>query len=32
MFENVYAESHPLITEEQERFAAYLASFEEASS
>jgi 2-oxoisovalerate dehydrogenase E1 component alpha subunit len=32
MFENVYAEPHPLITEEQEQFAAYLASFEEASS
>ncbi|MFI0366367.1 pyruvate dehydrogenase (acetyl-transferring) E1 component subunit alpha [Actinomadura sp. 1N219] len=28
MFENVYAESHPLMTEEQEQFAAYLASFE----
>jgi pyruvate dehydrogenase E1 component alpha subunit len=32
IFENVYAEPHPLITEEQEQFAAYLASFEEASS
>jgi pyruvate dehydrogenase E1 component alpha subunit len=32
MFENVYAEPHSLITEEQERFAAYLESFEEASS
>jgi pyruvate dehydrogenase E1 component alpha subunit len=28
MFENVYAEPHPLMTEEQEQFAAYLASFE----
>ncbi|GAA1562379.1 pyruvate dehydrogenase (acetyl-transferring) E1 component subunit alpha [Actinomadura kijaniata] len=28
MFEHVYAEGHPLITEEQEQFAAYLASFE----
>ncbi|MQY04858.1 pyruvate dehydrogenase (acetyl-transferring) E1 component subunit alpha [Actinomadura macrotermitis] len=32
MFEHVYAEPHPLMTEEQERFAAYLASFEEASA
>ncbi|GAA3953717.1 pyruvate dehydrogenase (acetyl-transferring) E1 component subunit alpha [Actinomadura viridis] len=32
MFENVYAERHPLMTEEQEQFAAYLASFEEVSS
>ncbi|MFC9976796.1 pyruvate dehydrogenase (acetyl-transferring) E1 component subunit alpha [Spirillospora sp. NPDC127200] len=32
MFENVYAEAHPLMTEEQERFAAYLASFEEVPS
>ncbi|WP_067485051.1 pyruvate dehydrogenase (acetyl-transferring) E1 component subunit alpha [Actinomadura hibisca] len=32
MFDNVYAESHPLMTEEQERFAAYLASFEEVRS
>ncbi|GAA2397961.1 pyruvate dehydrogenase (acetyl-transferring) E1 component subunit alpha [Actinomadura vinacea] len=32
IFENVYAESHPLMTEEQEQFAAYLASFEEVSS
>ncbi|WP_030175532.1 pyruvate dehydrogenase (acetyl-transferring) E1 component subunit alpha [Spirillospora albida] len=31
IFENVYAEPHPLMTEEQEQFAAYLASFEEAS-
>jgi pyruvate dehydrogenase E1 component alpha subunit len=29
MFENVYAEPHPLMTEEQEQFAAYLASFDE---
>ncbi|QFG23549.1 pyruvate dehydrogenase (acetyl-transferring) E1 component subunit alpha [Actinomadura sp. WMMB 499] len=29
MFEHVYAERHPLMTEEQEKFAAYLASFEE---
>ncbi|QKG23142.1 pyruvate dehydrogenase (acetyl-transferring) E1 component subunit alpha [Actinomadura verrucosospora] len=29
MFEHVYAEDHPLMTEEQEQFAAYLASFEE---
>ncbi|MDL4773792.1 pyruvate dehydrogenase (acetyl-transferring) E1 component subunit alpha [Actinomadura xylanilytica] len=28
IFENVYAEDHPLMTEEQERFAAYLESFE----
>ncbi|WP_433331796.1 pyruvate dehydrogenase (acetyl-transferring) E1 component subunit alpha [Spirillospora sp. CA-294931] len=28
MFEHVYAEPHALMTEEQERFAAYLASFE----
>ncbi|MFF5262157.1 pyruvate dehydrogenase (acetyl-transferring) E1 component subunit alpha [Actinomadura viridis] len=32
MFDNVYAEPHPLMTEEQEQFAAYLASFEEVSS
>ncbi|MFC6880473.1 MULTISPECIES: pyruvate dehydrogenase (acetyl-transferring) E1 component subunit alpha [Actinomadura] len=32
MFENVYAEPHPLMTEEQEQFAAYLASFEEVAS
>ncbi|MBT2206649.1 MULTISPECIES: pyruvate dehydrogenase (acetyl-transferring) E1 component subunit alpha [Actinomadura] len=32
IFENVYAEDHPLMTEEQERFAAYLASFEEEAS
>ncbi|GAA2620621.1 pyruvate dehydrogenase (acetyl-transferring) E1 component subunit alpha [Actinomadura fulvescens] len=32
MFENVYATEHPLMTEEQEQFAAYLASFEEVSS
>ncbi|MFC5750354.1 pyruvate dehydrogenase (acetyl-transferring) E1 component subunit alpha [Actinomadura rugatobispora] len=32
IFDNVYAESHPLMTEEQEQFAAYLASFEEVSS
>jgi pyruvate dehydrogenase E1 component alpha subunit len=34
IFENVYAEPHPLITEEQEQYAAYLTSFEgqEASS
>jgi 2-oxoisovalerate dehydrogenase E1 component alpha subunit len=29
MFDHVYAEPHALITEEQEQFAAYLASFEE---
>ncbi|MEU8341991.1 pyruvate dehydrogenase E1 component alpha subunit [Actinomadura meyerae] len=29
MFDEVYAERHPLMTEEQEQFAAYLASFEE---
>ncbi|RSN66455.1 pyruvate dehydrogenase (acetyl-transferring) E1 component subunit alpha [Actinomadura sp. WAC 06369] len=29
LFEHVYAERHPLMTEEQEQFAAYLASFEE---
>lgn len=29
MFDHVYADRHPLMTEEQERFAAYLASFEE---
>ncbi|WUH99034.1 pyruvate dehydrogenase (acetyl-transferring) E1 component subunit alpha [Spirillospora sp. NBC_00431] len=29
MFEHVYADPHPLMTEEQEQFAAYLASFEE---
>ena len=29
MFDHVYAEPHPLMTEEQEQFAAYLASFEE---
>ncbi|MEW2353201.1 pyruvate dehydrogenase (acetyl-transferring) E1 component subunit alpha [Spirillospora sp. NPDC029432] len=28
IFDNVYAEPHPLMTEEQEQFAAYLASFE----
>ncbi|MBX6766294.1 MAG: pyruvate dehydrogenase (acetyl-transferring) E1 component subunit alpha [Actinomadura rubrobrunea] len=32
MFAHVYAEAHPLMTEEQEQFAAYLASFEEVSS
>ncbi|MEU5876125.1 pyruvate dehydrogenase (acetyl-transferring) E1 component subunit alpha [Spirillospora sp. NPDC047279] len=32
IFEHVYAEKHPLMTEEQEQFAAYLASFEEVSS
>ncbi|MFB4300178.1 pyruvate dehydrogenase (acetyl-transferring) E1 component subunit alpha [Actinomadura sp. NTSP31] len=32
MFEHVYAEDHPLMTEEQERFAAYLASFEEEAA
>jgi pyruvate dehydrogenase E1 component alpha subunit len=32
IFENVYAESHPLMTEEQQQFAAYLASFEEEVS
>jgi 2-oxoisovalerate dehydrogenase E1 component alpha subunit len=31
IFENVYAEPHPLMTEEQERFAAYLASFEDTA-
>ncbi|MFI0406250.1 pyruvate dehydrogenase (acetyl-transferring) E1 component subunit alpha [Actinomadura sp. 3N508] len=30
MFEHVYAESHPLMSEEQEQFAAYLASFEQS--
>ncbi|MEO3830424.1 thiamine pyrophosphate-dependent enzyme, partial [Actinomadura sp. B10D3] len=29
MFDHVYADRHPLMTEEQEQFAAYLASFEE---
>jgi pyruvate dehydrogenase E1 component alpha subunit len=29
MFENTYAESHPLVTEEREQFAAYIAGFEE---
>ncbi|MFC4912393.1 pyruvate dehydrogenase (acetyl-transferring) E1 component subunit alpha [Actinomadura gamaensis] len=29
IFEHVYAEPHPLMTEEQEQFAAYLASFED---
>ncbi|MFC5180607.1 pyruvate dehydrogenase (acetyl-transferring) E1 component subunit alpha [Actinomadura harenae] len=29
IFEHAYAEPHPLLTEEQEQFAAYLASFEE---
>ncbi|GLZ09165.1 pyruvate dehydrogenase E1 component subunit alpha [Actinomadura sp. NBRC 104412] len=32
IFEHVYAEDHPLMTEEQEQFAAYLASFEEEVS
>jgi 2-oxoisovalerate dehydrogenase E1 component alpha subunit len=32
MFDHVYAEPHALITEEQEQFAAYLASFEEEAS
>ncbi|GAA4065729.1 MULTISPECIES: pyruvate dehydrogenase (acetyl-transferring) E1 component subunit alpha [Actinomadura] len=32
IFANVYADTHPLMTEEQEQFAAYLASFEEVSS
>ncbi|MFI0449406.1 pyruvate dehydrogenase (acetyl-transferring) E1 component subunit alpha [Actinomadura sp. 6N118] len=32
MFENVYADKHPLMTEEQEQFAAYLESFEGVSS
>jgi pyruvate dehydrogenase E1 component alpha subunit len=32
IFDNVYAEPHPLMTEEQEQFAAYLASFEEVSA
>ncbi|MBO2449059.1 pyruvate dehydrogenase (acetyl-transferring) E1 component subunit alpha [Actinomadura barringtoniae] len=32
IFEHVYADKHPLMTEEQEQFAAYLASFEEVSS
>ncbi|MGH3392987.1 MAG: pyruvate dehydrogenase (acetyl-transferring) E1 component subunit alpha [Actinomadura sp.] len=31
IFENVYGEPHALITEEQEQFAAYLASFEGAA-
>jgi pyruvate dehydrogenase E1 component alpha subunit len=30
MFDNVYAEEHPLLAEQREQFAAYLASFEEA--
>ncbi|MFI0357140.1 pyruvate dehydrogenase (acetyl-transferring) E1 component subunit alpha [Actinomadura sp. 9N407] len=29
IFNNVYAEPHPLMSEEQEQFAAYLASFED---
>jgi 2-oxoisovalerate dehydrogenase E1 component alpha subunit len=29
MFDNVYAEEHPLLTEQREQFAAYLDSFEE---
>jgi len=32
IFADVYADAHPLMTEEQEQFAAYLASFEEVSS
>ncbi|RAY13630.1 pyruvate dehydrogenase (acetyl-transferring) E1 component subunit alpha [Actinomadura craniellae] len=31
IFQNVYAEPHPLLAEEQQQFAAYLASFEDAS-
>ncbi|MGH3343947.1 MAG: pyruvate dehydrogenase (acetyl-transferring) E1 component subunit alpha [Carbonactinosporaceae bacterium] len=30
LFDHVYAEGHPLLDEEREQFAAYLASFEEA--
>jgi pyruvate dehydrogenase E1 component alpha subunit len=29
VFDNVYAEPHALMTEEQEQFAAYLAGFED---
>ncbi|MEV4252182.1 pyruvate dehydrogenase (acetyl-transferring) E1 component subunit alpha [Spirillospora sp. NPDC049652] len=29
IFDHVYADPHPMITEEQEQFAAYLASFED---
>ncbi|RFU43471.1 pyruvate dehydrogenase (acetyl-transferring) E1 component subunit alpha [Actinomadura logoneensis] len=29
IFEHVYADPHPMISEEQEQFAAYLASFED---
>ncbi|GLZ15524.1 pyruvate dehydrogenase E1 component subunit alpha [Actinomadura sp. NBRC 104425] len=32
IFADVYADAHPLMTEEQEQFAAYLASFEEVPS
>ncbi|WP_018654544.1 pyruvate dehydrogenase (acetyl-transferring) E1 component subunit alpha [Actinomadura flavalba] len=32
IFEHVYAEPHPLMTAEQEAFAAYLASFEEVTA
>ncbi|MFG1997806.1 pyruvate dehydrogenase (acetyl-transferring) E1 component subunit alpha [Spirillospora sp. NPDC048911] len=32
MFEHVYADQHPLMTEEQEQFAAYLETFEGVSS
>jgi 2-oxoisovalerate dehydrogenase E1 component alpha subunit len=31
MFEHAYAEAHPLVTEEQEQFTAYLSSFAEES-
>ena len=31
IFDHVYAERHPLIEEEREQFAAYLASFEQSS-
>jgi 2-oxoisovalerate dehydrogenase E1 component alpha subunit len=30
VFEHVYADEHPLLEEEREQFAAYLATFEEA--
>jgi pyruvate dehydrogenase E1 component alpha subunit len=30
LFDHVYAEEHPLLVEEREQFATYLATFEEA--
>ncbi|GMA87182.1 hypothetical protein GCM10025868_24320 [Angustibacter aerolatus] len=32
MFDHVYVDDHPLVTEERAQFAAYLASFETEGS